>query len=143
MRLNDGIQLRIPVLLGLLIWAVSGYSQAPTVFRVAVQENARKGSIGFSGLDLRFDMRFHWYETDFTKRSFSLGYRLEQNGRVVLRSSSTEHQPAGISASPEVVGNKSHMLANAEIFIPYSEIPLETGAQRADLFISLANGEGT
>ncbi|MFM2374971.1 MAG: hypothetical protein RLZZ165_67 [Bacteroidota bacterium] len=137
----------MPVLLGLLIWAVSGYSQTlrrqVTVSRFAVQENAWKGSLGFSGLELRFDVRFHWNETDFTKRSFSLGYRLEQNGRVVLRSSGMEHQPASILASPEPSGNKSQMLANAEIFIPYAEIPLETGAQRADLFISLANGEGT
>ncbi len=127
--------------------SVSGQTASPrkvTFSKFTVTENVDQYSKGITGLLLKFDVTFNWEETDFFKKSFNLMFRMEQNGTVVLRSENMKNTPSSISTSSETIGGKRAMAARgASVFLPYLEIPLESGSQKADLIFSLSNGDGS
>ncbi len=132
----------------LLAGNLVGFSQvAPrkvTFSKFTTTENVDQYSKGITGLLFKYDVTFNWEETDFFKQRFDLAFRLEQNGVVVLRSENMKSSETSISTSSETIGGKRGMAARgASLFVPYLEIPLESGTQKADLIFSLSNSEGS
>lgn len=104
-------------------------------------EDARTGA---KGLLLKFDAAFNWTETDFFQRQFDVRYRMEQDGRVVLRDTDVPGYKRSLSTYEGTVKGKPGMLAKGfTLLIPYSAIPLETGQHSVELVFSLANDQGT
>ncbi|HEX2900037.1 MAG TPA: hypothetical protein VHS96_09990 [Bacteroidia bacterium] len=125
-----------------------GFSQGSprkvTFSKFTLTENVNPGNRGVTGLELQFDASFNWEETDFFKRDFNLSFRMEQAGNVVLHSDKMQKRLSSMMVQSEKVGGKPGMAAHGKaVFIPYLEIPLESGLQKADLIFSVSNGEGT
>lgn len=142
-------RLRIHSLLLLFIvmqasaWA-QGTPRKITFSNFKVQENVNQYGKGITGLELRYDLYFNWEEPDFFKQSFTQGFRMVQGDRLVLESAKMASKPGSVLARPGTQGGKAGMWATGQkLFIPYLEIPLESGPQKAGIIFSFSNGDGT
>lgn len=124
--------------------AVNAQSRKVTLSKFTVTENATKFGSSVTGIELRFDLAFNWRESEFMRKSFQPAFRLVQGGQTVLKSDDLADGPSSFLAMDGTVGGKPGMtVTGCKIFIPYMEIPLESGPQKADFILSLANDEGT
>lgn len=115
-----------------------------TFSKFTLQQDAKDEANGMSGLRLKFDIAFSWAEEDFFKRTFSMTYRLDENGKTILRCTDPGLYAPSVTPTQQTVKGKPGMVSiGKEVFIPYTAIPLESGPKQLDLYFSLANDEGT
>lgn len=148
MKIQPTMRLFRALALGTLaIFAYAGLqaqNRKITLSKFTVTENATQFGSSVTGLELKFDLTFNWREAASQQQSFDPSFRLVQNGQVIISSDKLPNRPSSIYASNGTVSGKEGMVANAcRIFIPYMEIPLESGPQKAEFILTMRNSEGT
>jgi hypothetical protein len=140
--------MRLWMLAGICLVSLGAYAQGSarkvTFSNFTLAENVNRHGKGITGLELKYDVYFNWEDTEFFSQNFEVKFRLVQNGVTILESSNMDSRPANMLAHGEKVGGKPGMAARGQsLFIPYLEIPLESGPQKAEILFSLSNNAGT
>ena len=106
-----------------------------------LEGNHNRYSRGTLGLLLSFDVGFSWQEESLSARSFDIEYRLEQKGKVLPNLEGTIRKGPRAYSRGRSADENMHV-KDLEIFIPYADIPLESGTQNVAVIFSFKNKNG-
>lgn len=98
-------------------------------------------SRGTFGILLTFDINFSWTESNLSDQGFDLTYKIEQKGQVLPGPKGEIREAARVYARNRA-SDANMSITGVEIFVPYSDIPLESGQQDIDFVFSLKNRSG-
>jgi hypothetical protein len=139
--------MRLWMLAAICLLALQSQGQTPrkvTFSNFTMQEDVMQYDKGITGLVLKYDVYLNWEDTEVFSSNFNVSFRLVQAGVTILESSKMNRSSRTFMAHSEQVGGKPGMAARGQRdFIPFTEIPLEAGPQKAEIIFSLSNNLGT